>query len=74
MTFIKRLTLAAAGMAAAASLAGCALGPRPFSIEEKIWFDKAVGYDIIPVQPTLPDAEFAPPPYAPPYAPLSSRN
>jgi hypothetical protein len=67
-TFIKRLAIAAASMAAAACLTGCAT-PQPFSVEEKIWFDKAVGHDIIQVQPSLPypPSEYALPPQYRPY-------
>jgi hypothetical protein len=63
-------------MVAAASLAGCGTSPRPFSLEERFWFDKAVGHDILPVNPEpyyLTPAygarPYAPPGYgAPPYA------
>ena len=65
-TFIKRLAIVVVSIAAAASRAGCET-PQPLSIDERIWFDKAVGQDLIPVRPALPypPAEFGPPPYAP---------
>jgi hypothetical protein len=67
-TFIGRFAIAAMAIAAAASLAGCASSPAPFSFEEKVWFDKAVGHDLIPVRPALPyPPEFGPPPHAPHY-------
>jgi hypothetical protein len=47
-TRIKRIVVVMVGLAAAASLAGCALGPRPLSIEEKIWFDMATGDELLP--------------------------
>ena len=74
-TVIKRISIAATAFAAAASLAGCA-GPKPFSIEERIWFDRAVGYDIqpysepfsgLPYQPYYRSPPYAPPPYVPPH-------
>ena len=63
---IRRIAIATATLAAAACLAGCA-GPRPFSVEEKLWFDRAVGYDILPVYPVplYPPPDLGPPPYAP---------
>ena len=60
VTLIKRFTIAFAAIAAAASLAGCATSPRPFSLEEKIWFDNATGYDILPVRP---EPRYLPPGY-----------
>ena len=61
----KRFVRAAIAIGIAASLGGCA--SRPFSYEEKIWFDKAVGHDLLPSSPGLvhPNVvEFSP--YAPP--------
>ena len=53
VTLTKRIAIAAGVMAVAVSLAGCATGPRPFSFEEQIGFDKAVGGDITGVPPGL---------------------
>lgn len=40
--------------AGAVSLAGCGtLGPRPLSIEEKIWFDNAKGYEYVHDDPYM---------------------
>jgi hypothetical protein len=47
-TLIKRFAVVALALGTAASLAGCALGPRPLSIEEKIWFDMATGDELLP--------------------------
>jgi len=53
VTLTRRIAIAAGVMAVAVSLAGCATGPRPFSFEEQIGFDKAVGGDITGVPPGL---------------------
>ena len=53
MTLIKRMAMAMGVMAIAASLAGCAAGPRPFSLEEQVGFDKATGGDFTGVPPGL---------------------
>jgi hypothetical protein len=63
-TLIRTCAVGMAALAAAASLAGCATSPRPFSIEEKIWFDKALGHDFLPVYPYPPHGN-GPPGYAP---------
>lgn len=52
VTRIERVAIAAAALAAAASLGGCASAP-PFSVEERLWFDKATGSDITGVPPGL---------------------
>jgi hypothetical protein len=62
---IRRLSIAMIGIAAAASLAACGTAPRPFSIEEKIWFDKATAHEDHFVGGTL----FYHPPGYDPYAP-----
>jgi hypothetical protein len=70
---IGRISLAALIAAAAASLAGCGTAPRPFSIEEKIWFDKATGCDILPCPESFPEYMHLAPPgrhgYPPSFAP-----
>ena len=53
VTLTRKIAIAAGVMAVAVSLAGCATGPRPFSFEEQIGFDKAVGGDITGVPPGL---------------------
>ena len=53
MTLIKRIAIAIGVMAVAVSLAGCAIGARPFSLEEQVGFDKATGGDITGVPPGL---------------------
>ena len=60
---IKTTAIAAAALAAAASLGGCASAP-PFSVEEQLWFDKATGSDLTGVPPGLRmhDAIGYPPP------------
>ena len=57
MTFIRKSSIAIVAAVAAATLAGCATAPRPLSLEEALWFDKAQSYDIIPVRP---DPNYAP--------------
>jgi hypothetical protein len=42
-TYIRTLLLAALAIGAAAMLSGCGTAPRPFSFEEKFWFEKAKG-------------------------------
>ena len=72
---IGRLTIAIVAIAAAASLAGCGTSPRPFSIEEKIWFDKAQGgeHEFAPVYPM--HHYYSPPEFdSPPYRPIYSRG
>jgi hypothetical protein len=51
-TIVRGLSIAAL-LAAAAALAGCGTAPRPFSIEEKIWFYKASHPDRIIGYPEL---------------------
>ena len=46
VTLIKSISIAISAIAAAASLAGCATAP-PFSVEERLYFDKATGSGII---------------------------
>jgi hypothetical protein len=41
---IRKLAIALAAIAVAAGLAGCATVPG--SVEEQLWFDKAVGPDV----------------------------
>ena len=50
---ISKFAIAFGALIAAAALAGCATSPVPATIEEQMWFDKAVGYDINKVQPQL---------------------
>jgi hypothetical protein len=74
-TLIKRLAIAIVTIVAAASLAGCGTSPRPFSLEEKIWFDKAKGgeHEFVPVYPM--HHYYSPPDYDPaPYRPIDSRG
>lgn len=52
MTFIRTTAIAMGAVAAAASLAGCATVP-PFTVEERLWFDKATGADITGMPPGL---------------------
>lgn len=67
--------IAAAGLiAAAAALAGCGTAPRPFSIEEAIWFGKASHPERFHGYPYYREAPYAPrrraiddaPPFVPP--------
>jgi hypothetical protein len=48
---IKKLAIALAAIAVAASLAGCATAPG--SVEEQLWFDKATGADVYYVPPGI---------------------
>ena len=48
-TRFTRCLIAGGALAIAAMLGGCA-GPRPFSVEEKLWFNKATGI----YQPPVP--------------------
>jgi len=57
VTFINKCSIAIVAAAAAATLAGCGTAPRPLSVEEALWFDKAQSYDIIPARP---DPTYAP--------------
>lgn len=57
----RRISIAISLIAGAATLAGCA-GPRPLSLEEQIWFDKATGPEIVDFN----DRYIAYDPYAPP--------
>ncbi len=57
VTFINRCVIAFIAAAVAATLSGCGTAPRPLSVEEALWFDKAQSYDIIPVRP---DPTYAP--------------
>jgi len=68
---------AAVLIAAAAALGGCGTAPRPFSIEEKIWFYKASHPERFYGYPDYHDAPYAPyvsrrrviddaPPFVPP--------
>jgi hypothetical protein len=41
----RQIAIATITLGVAASLAGCA-GPRPFSVEEALWFSRAVGHDV----------------------------
>jgi len=47
----RKLAFFFAAIAIAAGLAGCATAPG--SVEEQLWFDKAVGADIYDVPPDL---------------------
>jgi hypothetical protein len=60
-TSARRILIAVSLIAGAAALAGCA-GPRPLSLEEQIWFDKATGPEIVDFN----DRYIAYDPYAPP--------
>ena len=51
VTLIKRIAIGV--MAVAVTLAGCAIGARPFALEEQVGFDKATGCDITGVPPGL---------------------
>jgi hypothetical protein len=53
VTFTKRIAIAMGVMAVVISLAGCATGTRPFSLEEQVGFDKATGGDFTGVPPGL---------------------
>jgi hypothetical protein len=65
-TSLKRLAFAAMIAAVAAALSGCAAQQRPLSFDERVWFDKAVGYDILPYpQRPAPLAPYEPLPYEP---------
>lgn len=75
---LKRLAIATVTMTAAAMLAGCATSPRPFSIEEAVWFHKAseeekpTGYPLPLDAPYAHYGRYAPSPdyaRAPAYAP-----
>lgn len=66
-TIWKRLTLAAVAVGTAAVLAGCAA--RPLSLEEKIWFDRAINYDLA----RHPSPAFSAPQYDPYGAPRYPR-
>lgn len=71
--FIRAIWTAAL-IATAAALAGCGTAPRPFSIEEAIWFGKASHPERFYGYPHYPEAPYAPrrhviddaPPFVPP--------
>ncbi len=62
-TLVRRFAIVITAIAAAASLAGCATAPRPFSIEEKVWFDMATGADLLPPHREPSYAPYPPPGY-----------
>jgi hypothetical protein len=69
---MMRIAIAVGAIVVAIGLAGCAGPPAPFSVEEKLYFNKAIGYDLIRPLPSLPPQPgVGPPPWR---APLSSRN
>ena len=55
----RSISIATLLIAGAAALAGCATAPRPLSIEEAIWFDKATGDELIQYNPPYLFAPFA---------------
>ncbi len=57
----RQISIAVSLIAGAALLAGCA-GPRPLSLEEQLWFDKATGPELVDFN----DRAVAFDPYAPP--------
>jgi hypothetical protein len=59
----RRILVAMSLIAGAAMLAGCA-GPRPLSLEEQIWFDKATGPELVEFnRPAVVFDPYAPEPY-----------
>jgi hypothetical protein len=61
VTRIKSISIAISVIAVAAGLAGCASAP-PFSVEERLFFDKATGSGIIgPPGLRMRDLGYAPP-------------
>lgn len=61
----RKIPLAALVFAGAMTMAGCAGGPRPLSFEEKVWFDKATGLELVGHR----FHDYAPLPYPPPLPP-----
>lgn len=53
VTSINTVLLSIGVLALAMSLAGCATGTRPLTIEEQLYFDKATGGDITREPPGL---------------------